>query len=74
MFKALYLTQQYSKTLATPKPLQDCELPAGDVVVRVEYASLNYKDALAATGHGPAVWCSSRVHRAGSALSPLLCL
>ncbi len=27
------------------------DLPAGDVLVRVEYSSLNYKDALAATGH-----------------------
>ena len=55
MFKALYLTQQDSKTLATLKPLQDCELPAGEVVVRVEYSSLNYKDALAVTGRGPVV-------------------
>jgi putative YhdH/YhfP family quinone oxidoreductase len=27
------------------------ELPPGDVLVRVRYSSLNYKDALAATGH-----------------------
>lgn len=27
------------------------ELPAGDLVVRVRYSSLNYKDALSATGH-----------------------
>src|SRR6516164_2442369 len=27
------------------------ELPEGDVIVRVAYSSLNYKDALAATGH-----------------------
>jgi acrylyl-CoA reductase (NADPH) len=27
------------------------ELPAGEVLVRVAYSSLNYKDALAATGH-----------------------
>lgn len=27
------------------------ELPPGDVVIRVAYSSLNYKDALAATGH-----------------------
>ena len=27
------------------------ELPAGEVLIRVEYSSLNYKDALAATGH-----------------------
>lgn len=27
------------------------ELPPGDVIIRVAYSSLNYKDALAATGH-----------------------
>ena len=27
------------------------ELPAGDVLIRVDYSSLNYKDALSATGH-----------------------
>ena len=27
------------------------ELPEGEVLVRVAYSSLNYKDALAATGH-----------------------
>lgn len=27
------------------------DLPAGDLVVRVSYSSLNYKDALSATGH-----------------------
>ncbi len=27
------------------------ELPAGDVLIRVEFSSLNFKDALAATGH-----------------------
>jgi acrylyl-CoA reductase (NADPH) len=29
----------------------DAQLPAGDTLIRVEYSSLNYKDALAATGH-----------------------
>ena len=33
----------------TRRPL--AELPPGDVLVRVAYSSLNYKDALAATGH-----------------------
>ena len=31
------------------RPLSD--LPAGDVLVRVQYSSLNYKDALSAQGH-----------------------
>jgi acrylyl-CoA reductase (NADPH) len=29
----------------------ESDLPAGDVLLRVHYSSLNYKDALAATGH-----------------------
>jgi putative YhdH/YhfP family quinone oxidoreductase len=29
----------------------EADLPAGEVLVRVQYSSLNYKDALAATGH-----------------------
>jgi acrylyl-CoA reductase (NADPH) len=33
----------------TRRPLAD--LPPGDVLIRVQYSSLNYKDALAATGH-----------------------
>ena len=33
----------------TERPL--AELPDGEVLIRVEYSSLNYKDALAATGH-----------------------
>ncbi len=30
---------------------QTADLPEGDVLVRVAFSSLNYKDALAATGH-----------------------
>jgi putative YhdH/YhfP family quinone oxidoreductase len=33
----------------TRRPLS--ELPAGDTLIRVAYSALNYKDALAATGH-----------------------
>ena len=32
------------------KPIDD--LPEGDLLIRVAYSSLNYKDALSATGHG----------------------
>ena len=33
------------------KSLPVSDLPSGDVLIRVAYSSLNYKDALAATGH-----------------------
>src|SRR6185312_12757368 len=38
-----------AKAEVTRRPLE--ELPAGDVLIRVAYSSLNYKDALSATGH-----------------------
>jgi putative YhdH/YhfP family quinone oxidoreductase len=39
---------QISRAIAT-RPVS--ELPAGDLLIRVHYSSLNYKDALASTGH-----------------------
>lgn len=35
--------------------MEEKDLPAGDVTVRVEWSTLNYKDALAITGKGPIV-------------------
>ncbi len=35
--------------------IDESTLPSGDVMVRVEYSSLNYKDALAITGKAPVV-------------------
>ena len=52
MFKALVLNQQDKSTIATVEQLDDASLPDGDVVVGVEYSSLNYKDGLAITGQG----------------------
>jgi acrylyl-CoA reductase (NADPH) len=37
------------------KDLDEAQLPEGDVTVRVERSSLNYKDGLAITGKGPVV-------------------
>ena len=52
MFKALMLAQQDKRTIATFTELEDADLPDGDVTVRIDYSSLNYKDALAITGRG----------------------
>ncbi|MCP5158766.1 MAG: oxidoreductase [Gammaproteobacteria bacterium] len=54
-FKALVLTQEGKKTVATIQPLTVGDLPEGDVLVAVEYSSLNYKDGLAVTGKGKIV-------------------
>ncbi|HEX5683491.1 MAG TPA: MDR family oxidoreductase [Ideonella sp.] len=55
MFKALMLTQHDKQTQATLVDLDEAALPPGDVRVRVDYSSLNYKDALAVTGRGAIV-------------------
>lgn len=55
MFKALLLNQVEGKTEAEVRMLSDDELPAGEVLVAVEYSSLNYKDGMAVTGNGKIV-------------------
>ncbi|WP_432453378.1 MULTISPECIES: acrylyl-CoA reductase (NADPH) [unclassified Agarivorans] len=52
MFKALVLDLADKKTCASICQLEDSALPEGDVVVKVDYSSLNYKDGLAITGKG----------------------
>jgi acrylyl-CoA reductase (NADPH) len=54
-FKALVLTQEDGKTVSTIKRLSNADLPEGDVLLAVEYSSLNYKDGLAITGKGKIV-------------------
>jgi acrylyl-CoA reductase (NADPH) len=56
MFKAIQLSQGGDKkTIARIETLDETALPPGDVTVRVEYSSLNFKDALAITGRGAIV-------------------
>ena len=56
MFKAIQLSQgDDKKTIARIEDLDENGLPPGDVTVRVEYSSLNFKDALAITGRGAIV-------------------
>lgn len=57
MFNAILLTKnEDGSTAAQLTKLAETDLPPdGDVLVRVEYSTLNYKDALAITGQGPIV-------------------
>lgn len=55
VFKAIVLTQDGKRTVADLRECAAAELPPGDVVVRVAYSTLNYKDALAITGRGAVV-------------------
>ncbi|MGF1836217.1 MDR family oxidoreductase [Photobacterium sanguinicancri] len=52
MFKALVLDQEDKKTIAGIRQLETDQLPEGDVLIDVDYSSLNYKDGLAITGKG----------------------
>jgi len=50
MFKALVLEQQEKKTVAEIRQIEEMQLPQGEVLIDVDYSSLNYKDGLAITG------------------------
>ena len=50
-FQCLYVTQNDGQVQRAIRELQRDDLPAGDVTIQVAFSSLNYKDALAATGH-----------------------
>jgi acrylyl-CoA reductase (NADPH) len=52
MFKALVLEQSDDKTIAEIRQLDVSDLPDEEVLVDVDYSSLNYKDGLAVTGTG----------------------
>jgi acrylyl-CoA reductase (NADPH) len=54
-FKALVLTQEDGQTISTIRQMTDADLPDGDVLLAVDYSSLNYKDGLAITGKGKIV-------------------
>jgi len=55
MFKAILIDKTDDGQQATLEALDEARLPDGDVTVRVECSTLNYKDALAITGKGPVV-------------------
>ena len=53
--KAILLTKEADKFQARVADVRDNELPEGDVTVKVEYSTVNYKDALALTDKSPIV-------------------
>ena len=52
LFRALRLHHDSSGVLAQYQRMSVDELTAGEVLIRVKYSSINYKDALAVTGAG----------------------
>ena len=55
MFKAILIERDERPYRASFAQLDEAQLPAGEVTVRVDYSTLNYKDALAITGKAPVV-------------------
>ena len=55
MYNALLIEKDQAGYRAGVKALDEDNLPEGDVTVRVDYSTLNYKDGLAITGKSPVV-------------------
>jgi len=55
MFKGILITREDSGYQARLQDIDEAVLPEGDVTVRVEWSTLNYKDGLAITGKSPVV-------------------
>ncbi|WP_333982519.1 MDR family oxidoreductase [Ectopseudomonas khazarica] len=55
MFKALLIEKNEDRYQTRLTELEDSQLPEGDVTVRVEFSTLNYKDGLAISGRSPVV-------------------
>jgi len=54
-FKAIRIDKADKGTIAALTQFDEAELMEGDVTVRVEWSTLNYKDGLAVTGKAPVV-------------------
>jgi len=55
MFKGLLITNANDQRKCELAQIDEKDLPDGDVLIRVEYSTINYKDGLAITGKGPVV-------------------
>ena len=55
MFKAILLTREGDKFDARVSDVDEARLPEGDVLLRVDYSTINYKDGLALRNRSPVV-------------------
>ncbi|HXP64402.1 MAG TPA: MDR family oxidoreductase [Steroidobacteraceae bacterium] len=55
MPNAILIERDNQPYRASLKNIEVAQLPPGDVTVRIDYSTINYKDALAITGKGPVV-------------------
>ena len=55
-FNALIVNRSEDKKIsASLESIEESQLPEGDVVIDIDYSTLNYKDALAITGKAPVI-------------------
>ncbi len=75
-FKAFRVTEQGDGLVRSVETMNRADLPAGEVTVKVAYSSLNYKDALSASGnrgvtksypHTPGIDAAGTVLQSGDA-------
>ena len=55
MFKSIMINKDDSGYQCNLADVDESQLPEGDVTIKVDFSSLNYKDGLAITGKGPIV-------------------
>ncbi len=55
MFKAILIDKTEDRQSASVSQIEESRLPEGNVTVDIAWSTLNYKDALAITGHAPVV-------------------
>lgn len=55
MFKAILINKDDSRQQVNLAEVERSNLPEGDVLIRVDYSTVNYKDALAISGKSPVV-------------------
>lgn len=55
MFKGILIENDENGYRANLRNIEESCLPEGDVTIRVQYSTLNYKDGLAITGKGPVI-------------------
>jgi acrylyl-CoA reductase (NADPH) len=71
-FKAFLIEQQDNKVVSRFADMEESALDSGEVTIRVAYSSVNYKDALAATGAGRIIRrypCIGGIDLAGTVMS-----
>jgi putative YhdH/YhfP family quinone oxidoreductase len=71
-FKAFLIRQDEGKVVGSFAEMTEAQLDVGEVTIRVAYSSVNYKDALAATGAGRIIRrypCVGGIDLAGTVLA-----